>query len=210
MTPAIHVGVDVDQVLSDFCVGFIGRANRVLGLHIPSDHVWAHWDISVSLGISKEDEKRVWEDILAGDDFNKDLPQCKFSQGLTSYLSGLVDERMIRVTFITARTEHAPGFDTVQQQTCQWLERHGFRHPTVIVSFDKGVIAKALKLTDFIDDKFANCLEVREACPGARIYMPVWSFNKQYIADAIANDIMPVETPFEAIDRILLKEPVAA
>lgn len=64
-----------------------------------------------------------------------------------------------KLFFITARmpTVGAP----VEAQTARWIRRHlSIEFPTVLVTSDKGPLAKALQLDYFIDDRDKNIREV--------------------------------------------------
>jgi 5'(3')-deoxyribonucleotidase len=193
----LHIGCDVDEVCADFTGGFIKAANEVLGLNLP-DEPWSDWQIDKALGISREQELLVWAHILEGPDFNENLAECKRNPGFTRYLNQLYEARKAQVTFLTARAEHSTGHP-VQRRTAIWFERNGFPNAPVIVSHNKGPIAKALGFDAFIDDKFQNCAEVKAHVPECHVFMPVYPYNEQYVEQATAAGIMPVHTAFDAL-----------
>jgi uncharacterized HAD superfamily protein len=202
MTPALHFGIDVDEVCSDFTGAFAVKAAEVLGRDF-SNCGWPEWDCAKSLGITKDEELKVWDAIKHSSDFNEQLSECPRQPGFTAFLNDIFENRVANVTFVTARSEHVRGVTPTQRQTARWLANHGFENPTVIVAHEKGEICKALGVNVFVDDNFRNCLAVRQACPTAAIYMPVYTYNEKHILDAIQNDIRPVNNAFEAIDMAM-------
>lgn len=199
MKAPLVIGFDVDEVLSDFTGAFVKQANKTLGLNL-KDVQWPEWDIAVSLGLTKEQERLVWQDILNSNDFNVLLGECPRNPGLARHINRLFLERKITPYFITARAEHAAEATPVQRQTARWLERHGFAHPTVLVTFNKGPLAAALKLDAFIDDKFANCLEVKQACPDAQVFMPKYTYNTKYVGMCDSAGIHVIEDAYDALE----------
>jgi hypothetical protein len=63
------------------------------------------------------------------------------------------------VIFLTTRPTVAGA--TVQMQSQQWLQAHGFPLPSVfVVQRSRGRIADALELDAVVDDRAENCLDV--------------------------------------------------
>lgn len=165
------LGVDIDGVLADFNNGFAERLRTVTGRDLlPEDvdnpPVWlwpAHY------GYTPEEENRTWENCWADPEFWLNLSA-----------RGYIDkffERLYTVNadiyFITARI----GVN-VKQQTEQWLEMFGFQFPTVLIAFDKGPLAKALKLTHFLDDRDKNCFDVADLSPETQVFLLDRNYNR--------------------------------
>jgi uncharacterized HAD superfamily protein len=201
VTP-LNIGVDVDEILSDFTGAFTRRASEVLGISRDCSE-WDDWDIATALRITKDQEKQVWKSVLASHTFNETLGECVRAPGLARYLGRLAERRMAKVTFITARAEHVEGIAPVQWQTAKWLRNHGFEYPTVMVSFNKGPLAAALELDVFIDDKFDNCRQVKEARPECRVFMPVYLYNQRYVGDAIRAGVETCHSPYDALNQVI-------
>jgi len=165
------IGVDIDGVLADFNNAFADRLRKVTGRDLlPEDvsnpPVW-YWP--EHYGYTPKEQNATWDNCWADPEFWLDLSALgevdKFFEQI--YASG-------DIYFITARTG-----TNVKQQTEQWLEMYGFHYPTVLIAYDKGPLAKALKLTHFIDDKDSNCQEVVELSTKTQVFLLDRNYNKQ-------------------------------
>lgn len=157
----LKVGVDVDEVVADFMSAFIEEAQIVLHRQLP--RAAAMWD-GQSQVLSQAEIDKVWDHILATPDwFYLNLSSLP---GVTKCLPWLT--RMNEVYFITARVQTA-GLP-VDVQTQMALSDMGVEFPQVIVTKDKGLVAKALKLDVFIDDKVTNLERIAERSPDTQLY----------------------------------------
>jgi hypothetical protein len=74
-------------------------------------------------------------------------------------LAEVAVERRWEIAFLTKRPDTAGA--TAQVQTQRWLERNGFKLPSVfVVQGSRGRIASALGLDFVVDDRPENCLDV--------------------------------------------------
>ena len=96
--------------------------------------------------------------------------------------------------FVTARQGS-------KQQTEAWLTTHlGLYYPTVLRTAQKGLAAKALGLTAFVDDKLEFALDVRLESPTTRVYL----VDRPYNAYAPIDGIQRITSLSEMLDRELL------
>lgn len=156
----MKLGVDVDGVLADFNGNFIERYITVIG----EDKFPARpfeiksWNYPEDdYGYSVEQTGNVWSSIKRDRSFWQDLPPYEDTHDAMRQLSRLSWEEH-DIYFITSRM----GVKA-KQQTEDWIMNNGFSdYPTVLISSEKGLCARALKLDFYIDDRTENCEDVRD------------------------------------------------
>lgn len=152
----MKIGIDMDGVLADFNTAFIALIKDTTGVELPppSDSYPSVWNYHREPGgITEEQDKALWTHIMYSP-FWLTLRPLKGAEVALDELNrraGRGDE----VYFITTR----PGRDA-KALTEGWLQWYGMENPTVLISGDKGSVAKGLGLNVFIDDKPENCNEV--------------------------------------------------
>jgi len=167
------IGVDIDGVLADF-TGTARKLCKNLFNGRPDDSsIQTGWGFD-SLGISKDEENLMWKAIDSIPNWwmtLEKLPQ-------TYMLEQLIGEGH-RVIFITNRKDGAGV--PVDLQSAIWLkEKHRLRHANVVLSDDKGPVAKGLKLDYYIDDRDKNVLEVLQAAPNCKTFMCRWPWKPSF------------------------------
>ena len=111
----------------------------------------------------------LWGAVLKIKNFWTTLDEME--PGAVARLASLAADRRWDVLFVTTRPPAAGA--TTQLQSQVWLEKHGFRHPSVfVVKGSRGKIADALQLDAVVDDRPENCLDVAVES-SARAYL-VW------------------------------------
>lgn len=177
----MRIGIDCDGVLCDFNQSFINRVIQVTGKDLfplrPFDI--PTWHYPQFYGYSEEEmafpNGPVWASIIADDTFwYKLFPY----DGVVEFLCQL-NSNEHEFYFITNRAGVM-----VKAQTENWLDFHSFGlkteafgYPTVLVSSEKGMCARALKLDLYIDDNTPNCLDVNAASPTTRVVMLARPWN---------------------------------
>jgi 5'(3')-deoxyribonucleotidase len=164
------LGIDIDGVLADFNNGFAERLRSITGRDLLPEDVTSPptWNWPQHYGYTDPEVAATWEHCWKDDEFWRDLSAL-----------GRVDEFFDDIIygndiyFITARI----GVD-VKRQTEDWLEMYGFQSPTVLIAYDKGPLAKALKLTHFIDDRDKNCEEVADLSPQTQVFLLDRDYNR--------------------------------
>lgn len=172
----MRIGIDCDGVLCDFNTSFITRIIEVTGRDLfplrPFDI--KEWDYPQSHGYTNKEINRVWESIKL---------DCRFWQLLPTYpdtfrsLDLLVVRAVVDdIYFITSR----PGV-LAKQQTENWLRAYGFPKSTVLISSEKDLCAKALKLDAYVDDKIENCRAVVAFSPKTKTFLLSRPWNQLYV-----------------------------
>lgn len=168
------IALDVDGVLADFNAAYIDLVIEVTGkdLFPPRPFDIVTWSYPESYGYSNKEVSAVWKVISESKDFWLNL---KPLEGAEDFLKGLdsipYDDD---IYFITSRIRSQVKF-----QTENWLWNHGFPESTVLISSEKGLCCKALKVTHYIDDKIENCEDVRDVSPSTKGYMLARPWNKE-------------------------------
>lgn len=167
-----NIGIDLDDVLADFMRAYTALAFEIFGRPAlgtePVDWEWTNY------GLSKDEQQVVWDRIAETPNFWTTL----------SVEPGATWEMMERLKkhnnyFITARVQC--NGDTIQHQSCQWLlNNFGLSFPQVLVSYDKGPLAAALKLDYFVDDRPKNVLEIKNAVPTCKTFLKDASHNQKF------------------------------
>jgi 5'(3')-deoxyribonucleotidase len=161
---SVVVGVDLDGILADFTGLYVECANKRYG-RPPLGTTASNWDMS-NITPTKEEADAVWADMRAIPNFWETMKVYpEVSRGLVYLL-----DRQNEVYFPTARALSGP--DLVSRQSAIWLRSNfGIEYPRVILSEEKGPLAKALKYDFFIDDRPKNCVAIKDACPDCRVFL---------------------------------------
>lgn len=165
----MRIGIDIDGVLADFNSSFIQTVIAVTGedKFPPRPFDIPTWHYPQYFGYSEEvmDYKKgpVWAAIFENPSFWSSLiayPKVPL------FLLILASDTVHDFYFITNRD----GIQ-VKNQTERWLNAKGFPRPTVLISGAKGLCAQALKLDVYVDDRWENCLDVKEKSPSTRVFI---------------------------------------
>lgn len=181
----MRIAYDLDGVLANFADPWAARVTARTGILFPRacpqwPTLW-DWDKSAlrSHGYSDEEARNIlsdiWDEVKEDPNFWGHLPAM---WGTYSLLQELTDIARAghQVYFITSR----PG-RWAKHQSEQWLRQSGFDAiPTVLISFDKGLLAEGLKLDIFVDDKPENVLDVAMARPSCKTFVLDWAYNRDH------------------------------
>jgi|SRR5882672_1406648 len=148
----LKIGVDVDDVLADFIGTFRLICQEVTGRELPerpNTWMWDNWNLK------PEELEAGWKKVQQTYNFHTTLKSCADLEGFDFYEFS----QKHRLFYITTR--YPNHGDPVEIQTAQWLHWYfNQEFPTVIVTPNKGAVAKALNLDVFIDDRAKNLLDV--------------------------------------------------
>ena len=186
----MRIGFDVDGVLARFTTAYQQLVVDVAGIDLFEPHdatsppCW-HWP--EYRGYNTHIMNTVWGRIKNSHDFwmsLSELPDCCTLRTLILDL-----QRWHDIYFVTSRV----GRD-VKWQTEQWLRLHlQMDLPTVLISSEKGLVARALKLDVYVDDNADNVNDVVEQTllstrrqrvslgdeqPDTRVYLIDKSYNR--------------------------------
>lgn len=180
----MNIGIDIDGVIANFTDSYAPLLTAETGIIFPkASSEWPtewYWDRAAmkAAGISADTaeaiEGKIWEGIRNSAFWGQlaPLPNAKLT------LRTALDMRYAghNIYFITAR----PG-NFSKLLTEAWLKEHGFEYiPTVLITADKGPIARGLALDVFIDDRPENCSEVWEASHKTRVFLVDAPYNRDY------------------------------
>jgi 5'(3')-deoxyribonucleotidase len=170
----LRVGVDLDGVLGDFNTAFIQRVIDVTGkdLFPPRPFDITTWDYPQHYGYTDAECKQVWADIAQDPSFWREEPKYPWTDDTMKRLGDLWQDGEADLYFVTSR----PG-DTAKNQTEMWLDAFDVIPPTVLISSEKGLCCKALKLDVYIDDKTENCEDVVRQSPDTLCFMLAQPWN---------------------------------
>ena len=154
-------------MLSSFESGFAPILTDLTGCRFPIDDPtflkvwdWPEHYLTLHYNSRTKAEEMVgkaWEIAKSDEKFWLTLKPYAHTRNALARLQWLVSDGH-EVYFITSR----PGV-FAKRQTEMWLQLNGFRWetPTVIVSWEKGLVAAGVNLDVFVDDKPDNLLKVR-------------------------------------------------
>jgi len=109
------------------------------------------------LHLTARQQMQLWEHVRKTANFWMTLPELE--PGIIARIGKAAVERRWEVIFLTTRPSTAG--ELTQMQSQRWLEKHGFRFPSVyVVQRSRGRIADALQLDVVVDDRPENCLDV--------------------------------------------------
>jgi hypothetical protein len=139
---------------------------------------------------------RVWARIRQIPNFWETLDEIH--PGAVARLWNVARQHRWDVLFITQRPESAG--DTAQEQTHQWLQRHGFERPNVFVTKgSRGRLAAALQLDVVVDDRRDNCVDIASESSARAIL--VWrGGDRETIVSAQRLGIRVVQSVDECLD----------
>lgn len=166
------VGMDLDDVLADFIKSFMQLAHKRYGVDPSLRPTSWEWD---DVNMTADMVKGTWDDIIAIENFWETLDVV---QGVEPRLIQSLDNN-VKLYFPTARA--LVKGDDVGKQSARWIRnKFGIDIPTVIVSSEKGEMAKALKYDYFIDDRPKNCLDIKAALPDCQVFLANASHNQAF------------------------------
>jgi len=173
---AKSVMMDIDGVLCNYIFGISAIVRELYEIELP-DHPrdipsWYH----CSETIGKERWSVVWDIVTRNSNFLMSLPPLA-TPGEFAAIQAMHDVN--DVYFVTNRS--AFGSKAI---THDWLVAHGITNPTVILSAEKGMIAKGLGAHFVIEDSTENIRDIRLRSPQTQIYLMLYPYNTDAITIA--------------------------
>jgi 5'(3')-deoxyribonucleotidase len=190
------VGCDLDDVLADFIKGFMLVAQDKYGVNPDLRPTSWEWD---DCDMSADKVDGTWNTII------HDLPNwwetLDIEDGVDTVLLHSVFNRT-KMFFPTARANNVGR--PVEIQSVRWLfDKFALMYPTVIVSGEKGPLATALKYDYFIDDRPKNCIDIKKACPNAKVFMKTATHNTTF---DLSSSGIPRIANFNEFAKVVLAE----
>jgi 5'(3')-deoxyribonucleotidase len=185
------IGIDIDGVLADFVSGYSELVRKDLDIQLPpvSNTYPPVWDFDYAAGVTIAQRMELFAKV-ANTEFWGKLNPMKEALYVLDQLTRLRFEGH-HIYFITDRSGARAKFLTER-----WLSLHGMNNPTVLLSSDKGPVAKGLKLDVYIDDRPKNVEEVKRSSPDTRVYVLDAPYNREF------NDVVKLteeeESPYVA------------
>jgi len=170
----MKIGIDVDGVLAcftdSFCELMVSVTNRNLWgparpVHIPS------WDFPEYYGYTVDEVKAAFQWIAAQDFWWTTLPGYPDTYEAMLYLR----KRSTQNDHLYFITDRAGA--TAKTQTEKWIQQWGIINPTVLISKEKGLCARALALDAYIDDRWENVVDVVSQSPTTHVVLMAQSWN---------------------------------
>lgn len=194
----MRIGFDVDGVLADFNTEFIKRCIEVTGkdLFPPRPFEIPTWHYPQVYGYTEQEmdfgKGPVWGSIKSDPGFWRFLPAYDWTPEVLERLRNS-QANGCEIYFITDRA----GIQ-VKRQTEDFLRALGFHFPTVLISGKKALVASALKLDFYIDDRFENARSVAEDVPACQTFL----LNRPWNTTLGSGEFFRISSPFEMLDRI--------
>lgn len=187
--------LDVDGVLADFVLAFTTLGNKMFGapiLHTADQQSWSFQ----SMGLFTADQEAAMWRIVREDNWWQTL--CPLVS-LDTFARINLLHRTYNVLFVTNRpSDIVPA----QLQTKLWLENRGIYKPSVIVSKNKGEIAKAVSAVYSIEDKLENAWMIRWLHPDCQSYLLDRPYNRIASVPAVGANLPRVQTVDEWLDIV--------
>jgi hypothetical protein len=158
---AHNIGIDLDGVQFNWTLEYSRIIREVGGDTYPlitndtednKDWDWVEW-----YPAPKEILDKAWQVMTEKEHFWENIEVLNPDQ-VRYMCDKLNNHSNVNIYFISSRV--ACKGDTLVRQTVKSLEKIGWTSPQVIISFNKGALARALDLKYFLDDKAENCAEV--------------------------------------------------
>ena len=173
----MRLGFDVDGVLANFNHSFIERVIEVSGedKFPPRPFDIPTWHYPQVYGYSEElmdfATGPVWRSVKESETFWARLLPYPWANDTLEHLHRLRFQGH-DIYFATDRAGVR-----AKEQTEFWLHMMGFDNPTVLISGKKALIAKALNLDIYVDDRFENADSVGTASPMTQTFLLTQPWN---------------------------------
>lgn len=201
----MRIGFDVDGVLANFCDAYETaciQAAEGKNLFQP----WSlqdgpvTWNWPEHYGYTKEEVGRVWQMIKNSNHFWSDLTALPDMLVLERWLvknwrANVIDE----MYFVTSR----PGINAKAQTEDWFLNKGNGIFATVLISDEKGLIAKGLNLDFYVDDKIENVESVIEHSPKTRVSL----MDREYNRKAAHLDLYRISNLSQFLDSVEASRP---
>jgi 5'(3')-deoxyribonucleotidase len=172
MARRLKVGIDMDGVVNDFVSAFREEAEILFDIKLPEFST--SWDFE-NWNLSKAQYNKLWNHVKNSEDwfYLKPNPFACVHEVLPWF------ESKHEPYFITTRMQ-TKGLP-ILKQTAMYLGDLGLQFPQVIVTKDKGLVAAALKLDAFVDDKIENLEDIALYAPECKVFLMTRTYNEDFV-----------------------------
>lgn len=194
----MRIGFDVDGVLADFNTSFIERCIEVTGkdLFPPRPFEIPTWHYPQLYGYTEAEmdfvNGPVWGSVKSDPTFWRFLPGYDWTPEVLDALRGLQNNGH-DIYFVTDRAGVNP-----KRQTEDFLRALGFHFPTVLISGKKALVAEALRLDLYVDDRFENAVSVGQGVPACKTFL----LNRPWNALMPSQSCTRIDSPLEVFSLI--------
>lgn len=154
------IGIDLDDVLMDFCGPICAFHNSISGTSFTRDDLWSY-NLDESWKCSEEESRKRVFDYYHSDNHKRALPVS----GAVSAIENLSKNNTLVI--VTARP------DVVSELTCAWINTHfpkrftsihfaNYYHGDATRKRKKSDVCKELGVDLFIEDSLENALSIAE------------------------------------------------
>jgi hypothetical protein len=209
----LRVAFDLDGTIADMQSVVRAEAERVFGRSSPqgndgepAEPEGEEQDMSAAvtaeLTLTRAQQSQLWEHLAGIENFWRELPETV--PGIVARIAEAARVRRWDVIFLTTRPPVAG--ETVQVQSQQWLQAHGFAFPSVfVVQRSRGKIAGALELDAVVDDRPENCLDIALDSKAQAIL--IWQGDPQKVPLGVDRlSVRVVKSISEALDVLIKLE----
>lgn len=185
----MHLGFDIDGVISDFVKTFIEIVKRKYGVVLKRTDVYCH-DLNLVLGITKKDGNQLIRCTLG-----EDLP---VNNGAKEAMERLREEGH-KIFIITARPSNSI------EMTKTWLRHKGLPY-TQLVQLNEGkkYLAK-VKLDLIVDDNLEDALEWSQRTENVLVYDQPW--NQTLNLKNLVKRVHGWNEILDEVQRLQLRQP---
>ena len=189
MTDKLHIGIDIDDVVSNTLSRMLNFYNRAYRKNIPF-HEITSWDLTNHLpGMDREEQVR---ELIKGftytHSFRTVTPVDGAIEGITRWR-----QQGHKLSFVSARNSSAIS------DTYKWFEEHGLPVERVYFDRDKGWHSRYHDFDVFVDDGIHNLVNIRAANPNTRTVLFDRPWNQDIGGEAHAVDYRAKD--WETLDR---------
>lgn len=191
----MNLGMDVDGVFADFGIGFLELAKKLFPnkkVDIVGIGGLRQWGFSQFY--TKEEEKRIWDEIRSSGRFWMDQPRC-FTTADQRTMFRFAEKH--KIYYLTGRS----GKDALLQ-TQTWLHQHGLpsSENVFLTGDDKGkfCLKNSPHIDIMIDDSVEQIKKMRDV--GISTWVRDWPYNRSLGPEYRVNSLAEYEWYINRID----------
>jgi uncharacterized HAD superfamily protein len=196
--PEPKILMDLDGVMCDFTEAFTRTARHIRSdQQIISTVSQPSWNLTGCM--DKALVNATWDKIRTSTEWWRREPWPLYTPKELAQLRHL--QAAHEVVFCTSRNTHNPSDPPISEQSISWLESHGIHRPSLVVSKNKGDVARALGATHSIEDRPENACMIHWVTDGScASYILDRPYNRAYPLPAGVVRVSSLGEFFDAIE----------